>query len=117
MRSKAVLKEAIRALAKELNLQVTEGGIRDYYGQRVNCDIGLTGVGLQYGIGWTADKDGSVEVMGDADMQARFRDVAHTAKSYINALKAKAKAKQLNPFSATKIRVDGRKAILEVEIP
>lgn len=117
VKSSAVLKEAIRALGKELNLQVRERGITDYYGQNVRCDIGLTGVGLQYGIGFTADKDGNVEVIGDAQMQARFNDIAETGKNYINAYQAKQKAKQMNPFATTKITVKDKKAILEVAIP
>lgn len=111
------LKDAIRSYAKKQNLTVTEGKIKDYYGNKVKCDIGLTGTGLQYGIGFTCDKDNNVNILGDTDMQGRFKSTGEEAKNYINAFRAARKAKQINPFASTSIKMKEKKAILEVQIP
>lgn len=117
VQSPTMLKEAIRELGSRLNMQVLEGKIKDYYSNKVRCDIGLEGIGLQYGIGFTADKDGNVEVIGDRSMQARFGEIAETAKNFINAFQVAKKAKQENPFTTTKITIKEKRAILEVALP
>ena len=117
VQSPALLRDAIRSLGDKLHLVVCEDHISDYYGTKVSCDIGLSGIGLQYGIGFTVDKDGNVNVIGDASMQARFREVAETAKNYINAYQSARKARELYPLASTNIQIKAKRAILEVEIP
>lgn len=116
VKSSADLKEAVRSYAKKMGLTVTEG-IKDYYGEKVKCDIGLTGTGLHLGIGFTCDKDNNVNILGDTDVQARFKNTGEEMKNYLNAYQAAKKARQLNPFASTSIMMKERKAILEVQIP
>lgn len=111
-----MLREAITALAEKLNMTVTDK-VKDWYGNPTRCTVALTGTGLSNGIGFTADKDGNVEVVGDSYRQYRYSDVAETAKNFINAFQVAAKARQQNPFTTTKITLKDRKAILEVSIP
>ena len=117
IKSSADLKDAVKSYAKKMNLTVTEGKIKDYFGKDVRCDIGLTGTGLHLGIGFTCDKDSNVNILGDTDMQARFKNTGEEMKNYLNAYQAAKKAKQINPFASTSIKMKERKAVLEVQIP
>ena len=118
VQSSTQLKQFIRELGQRLNLTVTEGHIQEYYGGTVRCDIGLkSSIGLQYGIGFTADKDGKVEIIGDQQMQHRFDEVAKYANEFIKASQVAQKAVQQNPFARTTITLKDRKTILEVEVP
>ncbi|VVB54749.1 Uncharacterised protein [uncultured archaeon] len=110
---KALLIAAIKALASELGYEITTEISLGLH----NFDIAMKSTNLRNGIAFRATQEGGVEIVGDSwGQKEEYNRISQLAPSFINAYKATQIAKNKNPNSQTKLKIEGTNVLVALEL-
>jgi hypothetical protein len=108
----AMLQAAIAKVAAEFNLKICNK-IDDYYGHKHEVQVGLTGTGLGYGMGFSVDAKGEVTVHGDSYRSPQWTEISNRATQHMTAQKIAANVRMQHAGARINIQVKEKNVLVE----
>ena len=113
--SEQLLKDAIKALCKELTGASLTTVIQDFNGNNHNVLVGIKSDELPRGIGFNLDSNGNMVVIGDGyGSYGTWEKYSTLGQNYAKAFKVLQNVKAKNPHATARMQVREKAVELEV---